>query len=242
LPELGVVRTVPVVPAQPIPTAQHRVGYLNENLQLEVIRVGGSALVRTTIDTLQAGYALGLRPSDDAGDLDEFQGGDAVRARFSRHHDATYEFASRVLEVDIAGGRLWLTAPINIERIQARRHVRVATDLAALMAPAGPRRIDATLNEFVSVTVPDISAGGLAIRTGHDLKVDATVLIDLTVPDRRSPIRVETRARVVRGRIDSGSDEPTCFRYGLEYLGLGSRQEADLVGAIFRRLSELRRA
>jgi c-di-GMP-binding flagellar brake protein YcgR len=233
---------VPVVIVNRPTSSTERAGFLNEQLRIEVTRIGSDTVMPSTLEVMHIGYALGVRPGDDLADLDDFQPNDSVRVRFSRPHDATYEFASRVTEVDGHGGLLWLTAPVNIERIQARRHVRVAAALAGEVAPAGPRRLDAGAAAYHSVRITDISAGGVAIRSQDVLPNGTVVLVDAKIPDRQGSLAVQARALVVRSAIDSGPDEPTCYRYGLAYLDLGSRQEAQLVASVFWQLSQQRLA
>lgn len=219
-----------------------RSGYLNEQLPLMVGRVGSDRAMPAFIDQFHVGNSLALRPSEDVSDLDDFQPNDVIRARFSRPADATYRFSSRVLDVDGRNQLLWVTVPVNIERVQARRHVRVATPLAAEVAPAGPRRLSGTTTAsgYRSVRITDISAGGIAIRTDEVLEIGTVLLVEARVPDRRTAIHLTARAEVVRSALDSGPDEPTCYRYGLAYLDLASKEEAQLVSSIFWHLSQQR--
>jgi c-di-GMP-binding flagellar brake protein YcgR len=228
------------VTGQPSFDPRVQAGYLNENLLLEIGRVGSDLVLRATLDVLNVGHSLGLRPADDPGDLDAFQPNDVVRSRFSRPDDAAYEFNSRVLDVDGRNQLLWVQSPTNIERIQARRHVRVSTPMAGEIAAAGPRPLSDARGGFRSVGISDISAGGMAIRTDLVLDLGSTLLVDVLVPDRKGTMGLGARARVVRCAMDSSPDEPTTYRYGLEYMDLSSKIEAQLVASVFWQLSQRR--
>jgi c-di-GMP-binding flagellar brake protein YcgR len=221
--------------------ARRREGYLNENLQITVQRIGSEMEMRSALDVLHLGHSLGVRPLDDPAELDDFQPNDAIRARFARPSDATYRFSSRVLEVDGAGSLLWLASPVNIERIQSRRHVRVPSDAVADLALAGPRRLSDAKHHFHgSARVVDISAGGAAILSTDVLPLGSTVLLDTVVPDRKGHLKIATRARVVRSAIATEPAEQTRYRYGLEYIDLASPHEAALVAAVFWQLGQQR--
>jgi c-di-GMP-binding flagellar brake protein YcgR len=228
------------VTGQPSFDPRLQAGYLNENLLIEIGRVGSDLVLRATLDVLNVGHSLGLRPADDPGDLDAFQPNDVVRSRFSRPDDAAYEFNSRVLDVDGRNQLLWVQSPTNIERIQARRHVRVSTPLAGEIAAAGPRPLADAHGGFRTVSVSDISAGGMAVRTDLVLEPGSIVLVDVLVPDRKGTLTVGARARVVRCSVDSPPDQPTAYRYGLEYVDLSSKVEAQLVASVFWQLSQRR--
>jgi c-di-GMP-binding flagellar brake protein YcgR len=204
--------------------------------RLHVAPLGGRALAATASG--RNDHSLGLHVDD--GEVAAFHPAMTVVARFIRSGDASYAFTTSVRAVFPGSSpNLLLDWPLEIERHQARHHVRVALPGQAALAPAGPRRVDQGANGWSHAELIDVSAGGVGVACDADLDIGCTALVRFSLQHRGRHLEVDSRAMVVR-RDPDAPDEP--HRYGLQLLDLPSRTENDLTAALFWHLTAVRRA
>jgi len=224
---------------------QRYTSYLAPNHAVVVFASGEATEHPATLEHLHPGRSLGLH-LDDPSWLDGLASGKAICIRFTRDHDAAYLFTAPLLDTrPDSHAQLWVAWPTAVHRVQARRHVRLHILVDLTWAPAGPRRlssIDAERPWRTGRTL-DLSAGGLSLFTDDDLRVGSVLIVQLQIPGRTDPVELAARTRVVRAELPAGGQGERPGRlYGLEYLDLGSRQEADIVASVFWHLSKSRLA
>ena len=98
-----------------------------------------------------------------------------------------------------------------------RRAPRLATAIAGVLRGRSAR----------PVTALDISLTGCLVRADHNLDAGSIHELELEL----DPETLATRVRVTETSVDGAADrEGPRFLIGLEFLGLGARQEAQLRG------------
>lgn len=116
----------------------------------------------------------------------------AVRVQVTRQ-DAVYQFNSTVKKFGNAtDGRVILTPPRSMERIQRRLFVRLTVNAAAQIAPLDPGSKSRLLFDklkFASCTIRDISGGGLFaqmpeyVQANHPVLVRSSLFNDWELPE-----------------------------------------------------------
>jgi|CXWL01.1.fsa_nt_gi hypothetical protein len=104
----------------------------------------------------------------------------SVRVQVTRQ-DAVYQFHSTVKKFgNTSDGRVILTPPRSMERIQRRLFVRLTVNAPAQIAPLDPQSRSRLLFDqlkFNSCTIRDISGGGMYVQFSEQLQADYPVLV-----------------------------------------------------------------